>query len=85
MDIVLNPGVADRVNRLMETGRYQNQEEVILDALNALDALSREDEGLRDELCERFDHSDDEDAVPLDVDAAVARLQTRLSQAKHAS
>jgi Arc/MetJ-type ribon-helix-helix transcriptional regulator len=74
------PELAEKVRRHMETGRFQSEEELLDDALEALDLVHPvDDEELRAELEERWAESEADEGEPLDVDAAIARLESRMN------
>lgn len=73
------PELAEKVRQRMEAGRYQSEDDLISDALQAYDAMGEWLAQWKDDVEARIEEAGPDDAKPLDVDALMARVRARLA------
>lgn len=79
MNNSFSPQTVELIRRHMQTGKYRTEEELVVDALEALELVDpEEDEELRAEIAVRLKELETDEGEPLDVDAAIARLEARM-------
>ena len=71
------PEVAEKVRRLMESGRYQSEEDLVVDALDALEQEEVQFEALKAEIAKGVDEADRGLAKSLDLEAFLKRMRAR--------
>jgi Arc/MetJ-type ribon-helix-helix transcriptional regulator len=74
------PELAEKVRRRLEAGRYQSEDELLADALEALDKLDEQYDVLKTELAVRVDQADRGLAEPLDVEAFLERMRAQATK-----
>jgi putative addiction module CopG family antidote len=63
------PDLEKLVGERMASGEYESEDELLLHALHALEAVENAHEHLRQELAVRIERARSEVAVPFDLDA----------------
>lgn len=74
------PGLERLVHDRMSVGDYQNEDELLLDAMLALEEIESRGAELRDELRRRIAKANTECRGPLDRDAVKAAGRQRLER-----
>jgi Arc/MetJ-type ribon-helix-helix transcriptional regulator len=76
------PDLDRLVSEKMATGLYASQEELLVDALHALDELDRRHRELREEVQRRVASAGQGLSAPLDVEFIMAEGRRRLNNAE---
>jgi Arc/MetJ-type ribon-helix-helix transcriptional regulator len=79
MSYAFPPDLDRLISERMATGLYASQDELLLDALQALDELERRHHELREEVQRRVAKAGQGLSAPLDVDALMAEGRRRLN------
>ena len=79
MSYLTSPELAEKVRRLMESGKYQNEDELMLDALRALDALEATLEPWKADVEARVEEAETEESKPLDADSLMAEIRAEVA------
>jgi Arc/MetJ-type ribon-helix-helix transcriptional regulator len=75
MNYQFPPELAEKVDRLMASGKYKDENELVESALDALDAMETWLAPWKAEVEARIEEADLEESKPLDVDALMAEVR----------
>jgi Arc/MetJ-type ribon-helix-helix transcriptional regulator len=71
------PEVAEKVRRLMESGKYQSEEELVVEAFEALDDRDTHAEEIRRKLAAGAEELDQGLGVPFDLKVILERVNAK--------
>ncbi|HVU87404.1 MAG TPA: type II toxin-antitoxin system ParD family antitoxin [Pirellulales bacterium] len=82
MSYAFPPDLQRAVDERMAAGGYESADELLLDAVRALDHLEKQYQELRAEIRERLDRRGKAPAQPIDFEAFKAELRATLPTTK---
>ena len=80
MPYTLSPEIEQMVREKIAAGEYRSEDEVLREAIWALDEISQRREELRSGLLERIAEADEKGCVPFDLEAFKLEARRRASQ-----
>ena len=79
------PDVSEKVRRLMESGKYQSEEELVVEALDALEQDEMQFDALKADIANGVEEADRGLAHPLELAVLLKRMRERyVAAATHA-
>jgi Arc/MetJ-type ribon-helix-helix transcriptional regulator len=80
MSYGFSPELSRLVQQQMASGRYNSEDDLLVDAIHALDGLREQHEQLGGEIRSRLERAGQGHSQPLDRDAFKAEARRRLSE-----